>query len=61
MKAVLERIAQSLDRRSRPLWVLAYNPPTLEQAAHGRLPLSALARGRTLYPTIEWAVYRVAR
>jgi SAM-dependent methyltransferase len=58
MKAVIDRIAQSLDRHSRPLCVLAYNPPILLEAARGRLPLSVLARGRTLYPTIEWAVYR---
>ncbi|HET8546772.1 MAG TPA: hypothetical protein VFL57_02150, partial [Bryobacteraceae bacterium] len=58
MKAVIERITQSLERRSRLLWVLAYNPPTLEQAAQGRLSLSAVARGRTVYPAIEWAVFR---
>jgi SAM-dependent methyltransferase len=57
MQAVLECIARSLDRRSRPLWVLAYNPPTLEQAAQATLRLSATVRGRTVYPTIEWAVY----
>jgi hypothetical protein len=60
MNAVAERIAESLFRHPRTIWVLAYNPPILEAAAAKTgLAMSAVARGRTVYPTLEWAVYRV--
>jgi predicted RNA methylase len=59
MNAVAERIVRSLARRSRTLWVLAYNPPILEEAMQERLQLHVVARGRTVYPTIEWSVFRI--
>ena len=59
MKAVIEQMAWSVESRSRQLWVLACNALIFEEAPRERLRTAVVARGRTIYPAIEWAVFNV--
>lgn len=53
---VLERIVESLRRRPREFWLLAYNPRVLEQEFEGKLQTTVLHRGRTVYPSARWVI-----
>jgi 16S rRNA G966 N2-methylase RsmD len=59
MRSVIERVAESLERCSREVWLLACNPGVVEAEARGRLPLSLVASGRTIYPDVRWVMYRI--
>jgi SAM-dependent methyltransferase len=57
---VLRRLQESLGRRRRELWLLSYNAVLLAELAREQLGAEVVSHRRTIYPTIEWAVLRVA-
>jgi SAM-dependent methyltransferase len=56
---VLRRVAESLRRRPRELWILGYNAALLLEMAGSLLGAEIVRVGTTVYPTIAWAAMRV--
>lgn len=56
---VLGRIAESLKRRPREVWVLAYNADLVVEIARSQLDAEVVRLRSTVYPRIPWAAMRV--
>lgn len=56
---VLQRIAESLRRRPREMWVLAYNAGVVVETACSELGAELVRFRSTVYPSIPWAAMRV--
>jgi hypothetical protein len=56
---VLRRLSESRQRRSRELWILAYNAALLVEVAGKQLGAELVRLRSTVYPSIPWAVLRV--
>jgi SAM-dependent methyltransferase len=56
---VLRRIAESLRRRPREVWILAYNAGLVVEIACGQLDAELVRLRSTVYPSIPWAAMRV--
>jgi SAM-dependent methyltransferase len=57
---VFRRIAESMRRRPREIWILAYNASLLIELACTVLRADLVRRRETIYPTIPWAALRVS-
>jgi hypothetical protein len=59
-EGVYRRISESMLRRPREIWILAYNASLLIELACTVLRAELVRRRKTIYPTIAWAVLRVS-
>ena len=57
---VFQRIGESMHRRPREIWILAYNASLLIERACTVLRAELVRRRNTIYPTIPWAGLRVS-
>jgi hypothetical protein len=57
---VFQRIAESMRRRPREIWILAYNAFLLIELACTVLRAELVRRRETIYPTIPWGPLRVS-
>jgi hypothetical protein len=56
---VFHRIADSLNRKPREIWILAYNANLLIEFARTTLGAELMRLRNTVYPSIPWAALRV--